>query len=136
MLKQQITPDGWKPNRGFYSPAYKIGMGGGRYLIFVSGQQVAKNEQGVASTDDIAEQTESVFQALEKTLNDAGASLDDVVKAQIFITDMKRDFEVVSKIREKYFAKSKPVSTLVEVNGFTVPGAKIEIEVTAVIEES
>ena len=130
-MKQAVYPDGWKPNRGFYSPAYKIDIGSA-WLIFVSGQQVAKNENNEASTDDIAEQTEYVFQALEKTLNTAGASMDDVVKAQIFLTDMN-DFEIVSKIREKYFANSKPVSTMVEVNGFTVKGAKIEIEVTAVV---
>ncbi|MCL2451633.1 RidA family protein [Candidatus Saccharibacteria bacterium] len=133
-MKQAIYPKGWKPNRGFYSPAYKIDLGNS-WLIFVSGQQVAKNEKNdEASTDDIAEQTEYVFRALQKTLNDAGASLDDVVKVQIFLTDMN-DFDVVSKIRERYFAKSKPVSTMVEVNGFTVKGAKIEIELTAVIEK-
>ena len=133
MLKQVMYPENRQPNKGFYSPAIKIDLGNAR-LIFVSGQQIMKNENDEASTDDIAEQTEYVFQALEKTLNTAGASLDDVVKAQIFLTDMN-DFEVVSKIREKYFAKSKPVSTMVEVNGFAVKGAKIEIEVTAVIEK-
>ncbi|MDR1196869.1 MAG: hypothetical protein LBL08_01155 [Candidatus Nomurabacteria bacterium] len=45
------------------------------------------------------------------------------------------DFKIVSKIREKYFAKSKPVSTMVAANGFTVKGAKIEIEVTAVVSK-
>jgi 2-iminobutanoate/2-iminopropanoate deaminase len=133
-MKQVIYPEGWKPNRGFYSPAIQIDVGTG-YMIYVSGQQIIKNEKGEALTDDIAEQTEYVFQALEKTLNTAGASLDDVIKAQIFLTDMK-DFEVVSNIRAKYFANSKPVSTLLEVNGMTVKGAKIEIEVTAYKEKT
>jgi 2-iminobutanoate/2-iminopropanoate deaminase len=100
-------------------------------LIFVSGQQIAKNDNNEAITDDINEQTEYVFQQLEKILNSAGSSLDDVVKAQIFLTDIK-DFDKVSLIRDKYFAKSKPVSTLVEVNAMTRKGAKVEIEVTAI----
>ena len=85
-------------------------------------------------TDDIEEQTELVFQAIEKILKAADASIDDVVKAQIFLTDIN-DFSKVSAIRDKWFAKSKPVSTLVEVNAMTRKGAKVEIEVTAIIKK-
>jgi enamine deaminase RidA (YjgF/YER057c/UK114 family) len=69
-MKQAIYPEGRKPNNKFYSPAIKIDVGTG-YLIYISGQQIIKNENGEASTDNIAEQTEYVFQALEKTLNTA-----------------------------------------------------------------
>ena len=58
----------------------------------------------------------------------------DVVKAQIFLTDIN-DFPKVSAIRDKWFVESKPVSTLLEVNAMTRKGAKIEIEVTAVIKK-
>ena len=57
-----------------------------------------------------------------------------MVKAQIFLTDID-DFLRVSTIRDKWFAKSKPVSTLVEVNAMTRKGAKIEIEVTAMVKK-
>ena len=134
MLKQQITADGVGKAPGFFSPAIKIDLGNTE-LIFVTGQQINQSEDGQAATTDIAEQTEYVFQQLQSILNAAGASMDDVVKAQIFLTDMN-DFPIVSKIREKYFAVSKPASTLVEVNRMVVPGAKIEIEVTAVVEGS
>jgi len=130
---ENIYPDDWQQTRGFYSPAKKIDIGNA-YLVFVSGQQVVKNENDEAITDDIEEQTELVFQALEKTLNAAGASIDDVVKAQIFLTDIN-DFTKVSAIRDKWFVNSKPVSTLVEVNAMTRKGAKIEIEITAVVEK-
>lgn len=131
---ENIYPDDWQQTRGFYSPAKKIDIGNA-YLIFVSGQQVGKNENDEAITDDIEGQTELVFQALEKTLSAADASIDDVVKAQIFLTDIN-DFAKVSAIRDKWFANSKPASTLVEVNAMTRKGAKIEIEVTAVVEKS
>jgi len=130
---ENIYPDDWQQTRGFYSPAKKIDIDNA-YLIFVSGQQVGKNENNEAITDDIEEQTELVFQALEKTLNAAGASIDDVVKSQIFLTDIN-DFTKVSTIRDKWFVNSKPVSTLVEVSAMTRKGAKIEIEVTAVVKK-
>lgn len=130
---ENIYPEGWQETRGVYSPAKKVDLGS-VYLIFVSGQQVDKNENNEAITDDIEKQTELIFQALEKTLKASKASIDDVVKAQIFLTDI-HDFPKVSAIRDKWFAKSKPVSTLIEVNAMTRKGAKIEIEVTAVIKK-
>lgn len=130
---ENIYPEGWQETRGFYSPAKKIDLGGA-FLIFVSGQQVEKNENHEAITDDIEEQTELVFKAIKKILQASNASMDDVVKAQIFLTDIS-DFSKVSPIRDKWFAKSKPVSTLVEVGAMTRKGAKIEIEVTAVIKK-
>ena len=129
---ENIYPEDWQQTRGFYSPAKKIDMGS-FYMIYVSGQQVGKNENNEAITDDIEEQTELVFQAIEKILKVANASINDVVKAQIFLTDIN-DFSKVSAIRDKWFVNSKPVSTLLEVNAMTRKGAKIEIEVTAIIK--
>ncbi|MDR2063361.1 MAG: RidA family protein [Candidatus Nomurabacteria bacterium] len=130
MKKQSIYPDGWQQTRGTYSPAIKIDLGNAE-LIFVSGQQVTKNDKNEAITDDIAEQTEDIFRQLQEILQAAGASLSDVVKAQIFVTNMN-DFKTISGIRDKYFAESKPASTLVEVNRMTRKGAKVEIEVMAI----
>ena len=55
-----------------------------------------------------------------------------MVKAQIFVTDIK-DFKEVSAVRDQWFGECKPVSTLVEVKGMTRKGAKVEIEVTAIV---
>ena len=74
------------------------------------------------------------FYNIQKILNEGGASLDDVVKAQIFITDMKL-FGQVSPVRNKYFAKSQPVSTMVEVKALVTPGCLLEIEVIAMKED-
>lgn len=130
---EDIYPEDWEQTRGFYSPAKKIDIGT-NYLIYISGQQVDKNDNNEAITDDIEEQTELVFQALERILKAANASMNDVVKAQIFLTDIN-DFSKVSVIRDKWFAKSKPVSTLLEVNAMTRKGAKVEIEITAILKK-
>ncbi len=130
---ENIYPEDWQQTRGFYSPAKKIDMGD-FYMIYVSGQQVGKNKNNEAITNGIEEQTELVFHAIENILKSAGASMKDVVKAQIFLTDIN-DFPKVSAIRDNWFAESKPVSTLLEVNAMTRKGAKIEIEVTAFIKK-
>lgn len=129
---EDIVLDSYK-KRGVYSPAKKIDMGN-FYQIYVSGVQAPKDENHNVITDDVEEQTELVFKNIEKILEKAGATLDNVIKAVIYITDMT-DFDKISKIRGEYFKNSMPVSTLVEVNRMTRNGAKIEIEVTAIIEK-
>ena len=123
---ESITQAG-KQVKGFYSPAKKIDLGN-CYLIFVSGIQASNTNA------DIEEQTYEVFNVIGSILKNAGATFDNVVKAVIYVTDMN-DFDVVSKIRQSYFINSKPSSTLVEVNRMVNPGAKIEIELTAILEK-
>ncbi len=130
---ENIYPKDWQQTRGTYTPAKKIDLGN-CYLLFISGQQARKNENNEAFTEDVALQTESVFESLSNILKSANASMKDVVKAQIFLTDMN-DFSIVSKIRDKWFAEAKPISTLVEVKGMTRVGAKVEIELTAIIKK-
>jgi len=132
MKIENIIPDNYK-TRGKYSPVKKIDMGE-FYMIYVSGFQAPKNDNNEVVTNDVGEQTRLVFEEINKVLNLAGASLDDVVKAVIYLTDIK-DFNVVSGIRDEYFKNSMPVSTMVEVNRMTRGGAKIEIEVTVIKEK-
>lgn len=129
---ENIHPEEWQKTRGIYTPAKKIDLGDS-YLIFISGQQAKKNENNEV-TSDIETQTNEIFESIEGILKAAGASINNVVKAVIFLTDIN-DFGKVSPIRDKWFAECKPVSTLVEVNCMTRKGAKIEIEITAIIEK-
>lgn len=129
---KNIVPGDYK-TRGSYSPAKKIDMGG-YYLIYVSGVQAPKDNNHRVVTDDVEEQTKLVFEDISKILAHADATLDDVVKAVIYITDMN-DFDKISAIRGEAFKNSMPVSTLVQVNRMTRDGAKIEIEVTAIVKK-
>ena len=127
---QNIFPAGYQM-RGSYTPAKKVDMGT-YYLIYVSGVQAPKDENHRVITENIEEQTTLVFEDITKILAEAGATLDHVIKAVIYITDMQ-EFDKISAIRGQYFQNSKPVSTLVEVNRMTRDGARIEIEVTALL---
>lgn len=129
---ENIAPEDYK-KRGVYTPAKKIDMGN-FFLVYVSGVQAPKNENHQVITDDIEEQTRLVFTDISKLLAQAGATLDDVIKAVIYVTDIE-EFDKVSAIRGEHFKNSMPVSTLVEVNRMTRDGAKIEIEVTALVEK-
>lgn len=129
---EDIHPEDYK-SRGTYTPAKKIDFGS-FYLIYVSGIQAPKNDNHSVMTDDVEEQTSLVFEDIIKFLAQAGATLDDVVKAVVYVTDMN-DFDKISKVRARYFKNSIPVSTLVEVNRMTRDGAKVEIEVTAIVKK-
>jgi 2-iminobutanoate/2-iminopropanoate deaminase len=129
---EDIHPEDYK-SRGTYTPAKKIDLGS-FYMIYVSGIQAPKNDNHSVMTDDVEEQTSLVFEDIIKFLAQAGATLDDVVKTVVFVTDMN-DFDKISKVRARYFKNTIPVSTLVEVNRMTRDGAKVEIEVTAVVKK-
>lgn len=130
---ENVYPKNWQETRGVFSPAKKIDMGN-YFLIYVSGIQADKNEHNEVATNDISKQTENIFHTINEILLSAGASMENVVKAQIFLTDI-HDFSKVSPIRDSWFSQCKPVSTLVEVSGMTRKGAKIEIEVTAIVKK-
>ena len=129
MKKERILPKDGAEIMGAYSHGIKVDIGD-KEMIFVTGQ-MAQDANGNVVCEDIEGQTEYVFNCIQKILNEANSSLDDVVKTQIFLTDIN-DFSKVSPIRNKYFANSKPVSTLVEVSSLVKKGCKIEIEVIAI----
>lgn len=129
---KDIVPEDYK-TRGSYTPAKKIDLGD-YYLVFVSGIQAPQDDNHRVVTDNVEEQTKLVFEDIVKILQQADATIDDVVKAVIYITDMN-DFDKISKIRGEYFKNAMPVSTLIEANRMTRDGAKIEIEVTAVVKK-
>lgn len=115
---------------GAYSHGIKVPLPGAD-LIFLTGQKAMDSHGNVVAPGDPKKQTEYVFQSIRRILAEAGANIDDVVKAQIFVTDMN-DFPIISKIRNRYFENVKPVSTMVEVNCLSKEGCCVEIAVTAV----
>lgn len=129
MKKTLITPDNFTPTMGAYSHGLTVELSDAT-MVFVTGQ-IAMDENGNVVSDDIEIQTRYVFDRIEKILAAANAAISDVVKVQIFLTDIK-DFSKVSPIRNEYFADSKPVSTLLEVSALVKEGCKIEIEVVAI----
>ena len=99
-------------------------------MLFVTGQVAQDTEGKVVAPYDMAEQTKFIFGQIGRILEDAGMTFDDVVKAQIFLTDMSKS-SLVSTIRDDFFKNSKPASTMVEINKLVKPECVVEIEVIA-----
>lgn len=130
MNKSVINPDNFTQIMGSYSHGIEVDIGDSK-MIFVTGQIAMDKDGNAVAPDDITKQTEFVFQNIQKILQSADSSLDDVVKAVIYVTDISK-FKDISAIRNKYFEKSKPVSTLVEISKTVKEGCDIEIEVIAI----
>ncbi len=81
---------------------------------------------------DVYAQTVFIFKKIEKVLQEAGASLEDVVRTRMYVTDI-RLWELVGKAHGEFFKVIKPVATMVEVNRLIHDDLLIEIEVTAMV---
>ncbi|RYF79956.1 MAG: RidA family protein [Chitinophagaceae bacterium] len=116
----------WEDKVG-YSRAVKIGN-----HIEVSGT-VASDEAGnVIGENNPYEQTKYILQKIEKALAQAGASLKDVVRTRMFVTDISR-FEEYAKAHGEAFASIKPCTSMLEVKGLVSQEYLIEIEATAIL---
>lgn len=119
----------WEDKVG-YSRAVKVGN-----HIEVSGT-VASDENGnVVGKDDPYTQTIFILQKIEKALVQAGASLSDVVRTRMFVTDISR-FDEYGRAHGEVFGTIKPCTSMIEVSGFVSPGYLIEIEATAIVAEA
>ena len=134
MTIKRTIPDGFPEPMGAYSHAITVDIGI-KTMILVTGQLPIAGDGNPVAPDNIEEQTRAVFENIKTVLSSAGASIDDVVKAQIFITNMD-DYNIVSQVRNEYFVKARPVSTLVEISRTVMDGCNIEIEVMAMIDNS
>ena len=118
----------WEDKVG-YSRAVKVGN-----YIEVSGT-VASDEGGnVIGENNAYEQTKYILQKIEKVLTRAGASLKDVVRTRMFVTDISL-FEQYAKAHGEFFSQIKPCTSMIEVKGLVATAYLIEIEATAVLSE-
>ncbi|MBM7606572.1 2-iminobutanoate/2-iminopropanoate deaminase [Metabacillus crassostreae] len=100
--------------------------------LFYSSGQIPLTAEGEMITGDIAEQTHQVFKNLQAVLKEAGASLETVVKATVFLDDMNT-FAAFNDVYGEYFANHKPARSCVEVARLP-KDALVEIEVIALIK--
>lgn len=112
-----------------YSRAVKIGD-----IIEVTGTVAVDENSNLAGGDDAYEQTRFIIQKIEKVLQKAGASLKDVVRTRMFVTDISR-WEEYGRAHGEFFKDIKPCTTMVEVSRLIAPEYLIEIEATAITGE-
>jgi 2-iminobutanoate/2-iminopropanoate deaminase len=100
-------------------------------LLFLSGL-VPVDDRGNLVGNGAAEQARQVFRNMELVLKAAGCGFEDVVKVTHYLLNVD-DRPAINPVREEFFGKAKPASTLVEVSALAVPGALLEIEAVAAI---
>lgn len=131
MNKIAINPETVaKPIKPTYSNAIKTGPGN---LLFISGQVALDTQGNVVGKGDIKAQTRQVLENLKAILTSVGATLDNIVKVTVFLTDLQ-NFEAVTQVRMEYFKGTPPASTLVGVTALVSPDFLIEIEAIAVVD--
>jgi len=121
MIKTENAPQAIGP----YSQAIKVGQ-----FLFLSGSIPLKPD-GSLVTASVEEQTHQVFSNIKAILEQAGSSLDKVVKTTVFLKNMD-DFGKVNEVYGTYFASHKPARSTVEVARLPKDVA-IEIEAVALI---
>jgi 2-iminobutanoate/2-iminopropanoate deaminase len=97
--------------------------------LFFSSGQIPLTKDGFLVEGDVKEQTHQVFRNLEAVLKEAGSSLEQVIKATVFIKDMN-EFADVNEVYGTYFSDHKPARSCVEVARLP-KDVKVEIEVIA-----
>jgi len=101
-------------------------------MVYTSGQ-IALTPDGVMLEDDVVVQTKQVLKNLQAVLEEAGASLESVIKTTIFIADMD-DFVTINEIYEAAFGSHKPARSTVAVK--TLPkNALVEIDAVALVRD-
>ena len=111
-----------------YSRAVRVGN-----ITEVSGTAPVDGDKIVAVGDPYA-QTKFCLRKIEKALIEAGATLNDVVRTRMYVTDISL-WEEYGKAHGEFFRDIKPVTSMVEVKALIDPEMLVEIEATAIILE-
>ncbi|HVL65969.1 MAG TPA: RidA family protein [Vicinamibacterales bacterium] len=125
-----VNPGGLAPPRG-----YSHGIIGEGRVLFVAGQ-VGWNEHAEIVSDDFAAQFDQALANILTVVADAGGTPESIGRLTIYVIDKREYIDAQRAIGEKYRARMGrhyPAMTLVEVKSLLEPGAKVEIEATAVL---
>ena len=110
-----------------YSRAVKVGN-----TVEVTGT-VATGEDGkVVGENDPYSQTKFIYKRIQNILEQAGASMNDVVRVRMFVTDISK-WEEYGRAHSEFFKDIKPCNTMIEVSALIEAAYMIEIEATAII---
>ena len=112
-----------------YSRAVKMGN-----TIEVTGTVAVDDNDNTVGVGDAYAQAKFAIQKIEKVLQQAGASLKDVVRTRMFVTDISR-WQEYGKAHGEFFSGIMPCTSMIEVKGLIDPEYLIEIEATAIVQQ-
>ena len=111
---------------GHYSGAVRVGD-----LVFTSGVVATDKKGTLIGQGDILIQAQTVFHNLGRLLEACGSQVSDIVKLNIFVTDVEAR-SLVDDVRRKFLSNTRPATTMIEVSALGIPGTMIEVEAIAI----
>ena len=111
-----------------YSRAVRLGN-----MIVVAGTTAADEQGRVIGVGDPYAQTMYILEKIKKALAQAGASMEDVVRTRMYVTQIDQ-WEAIGRAHGEFFREVRPAATLVEVSRLIDPQMLVEIEVEALLE--
>ena len=124
-MRQEIRIPSFGTPVSHYTEAVRFGD-----LLFVSGLVAWDAEHRVVAPGDAAAQTRRIFADLGAILAEAGCGFEDVLKVNVFLTDID-DRTRIDPVRQEVFGETRPASTLVQVAALVHPDLCVEIECVA-----
>ncbi|HUO43097.1 MAG TPA: RidA family protein [Methylomirabilota bacterium] len=116
----------WEPLVG-YSRAVRVGNS-----VHVAGTTATDLEGNIVGVGDASVQARQALKNIKRALEAVGASIDDVVRTRIFVTDISK-WEQVGRVHGEYFKDVRPATTMIEVSRLVDPKMILEIEAEAII---
>ena len=122
---ERIFPPGAPQPRGPYSPAVRAGE-----TVYVAGQVPIDPVSGDVVLGDVQTETRQVLTNIRNILAGCGATMADVVRCGVYLTDAG-DFQAMNEVYAEFFGDSKPARTTIIVVALPLKGAKVEIDAVA-----